>query len=26
VFDFTQCVGCGMCKPLCKFDAIKEGD
>lgn len=23
--DFTQCVGCGMCKPYCKFDAIKEG-
>lgn len=26
VFDPTQCVGCGMCHPLCKFDAIKEGD
>lgn len=25
VIDFTQCVGCGMCKPYCKFDAIKEG-
>ena len=25
VIDFTQCVGCNMCKPLCKFDAIKEG-
>lgn len=24
--DFTQCVGCGMCKPYCKFDAIKEGE
>ena len=23
--DFTQCVGCGMCLPYCKFDAIKEG-
>ncbi len=23
--DFTQCTGCGMCEPLCKFDAIKEG-
>lgn len=23
--DFTQCVGCGMCTPYCKFDAIKEG-
>lgn len=26
VIDFTQCVGCGMCKPYCKFDAIKEGE
>lgn len=23
--DFTQCTGCGMCKPLCHFDAIQEG-
>ena len=23
--DFTQCTGCGMCQPLCKFDAIQEG-
>ncbi|MGN0446732.1 MAG: indolepyruvate ferredoxin oxidoreductase subunit alpha [Acutalibacteraceae bacterium] len=23
--DFTQCTGCGMCQPLCKFDAIEEG-
>ncbi len=25
--DFTQCVGCGVCTQLCKFDAItsKEG-
>lgn len=22
--DFTQCTGCGMCQPLCKFDAIEE--
>lgn len=21
--DFTQCVGCGVCTQLCKFDAIK---
>ena len=21
--DFTQCVGCGVCSQLCKFDAIK---
>lgn len=26
VIDFTQCVGCGMCKPYCKFEAIKEGE
>jgi len=26
VFDPTLCVGCGMCQPLCRFDAIKEGD
>lgn len=24
--DFTQCVGCGMCTPLCPVDAIKEGN
>ena len=24
--DFTQCTGCGMCQPLCKFDAIKGGE
>ncbi|MGN1050981.1 MAG: indolepyruvate ferredoxin oxidoreductase subunit alpha [Acutalibacteraceae bacterium] len=23
--DFTQCVGCTVCKELCAFDAIKEG-
>ncbi len=22
--DATQCVGCGVCQQLCKFDAIKE--
>ncbi|MCR5485613.1 MAG: indolepyruvate ferredoxin oxidoreductase subunit alpha [Clostridiales bacterium] len=22
--DFTQCVGCGVCKQLCKFDAIRN--
>ncbi|MBP5272746.1 MAG: 4Fe-4S binding protein, partial [Clostridia bacterium] len=26
VIDFTQCTGCGMCQPLCKFDAIKGGE
>ncbi len=26
VIDFTQCVGCGMCKPYCPVDAIKEGE
>lgn len=25
VIDATQCVGCGVCEQLCKFDAIKEG-
>lgn len=25
VIDATQCVGCGVCGQLCKFDAIKEG-
>ena len=25
VIDPTQCVGCGVCKQLCKFDAIKGG-
>ncbi len=24
VIDGTQCVGCGICKELCKFDAICE--
>ncbi len=24
VIDNTQCVGCGICKELCKFDAICE--
>ena len=24
VIDRTQCVGCNVCKQLCKFDAIKE--
>ncbi len=24
--DFTQCTGCGMCQPLCHFDAIKGGE
>ena len=23
--DSSLCVGCGLCKSLCKFDAIKEG-
>ena len=22
--DFTQCLGCGVCEQLCKFDAIEE--
>ena len=25
VIDFTQCVGCGVCQQMCKFDAIKDG-
>ena len=25
VVDATQCVGCGVCGQLCKFDALKEG-
>lgn len=25
VIDQTQCAGCGLCKSLCAFDAIKEG-
>lgn len=25
VIDKTLCVGCGLCKTMCKFDAIKEG-
>ncbi len=24
VVDSTQCVGCGICQQLCKFDALKE--
>ena len=24
VIDRTQCVGCNVCKQLCKFDAIEE--
>lgn len=24
--DCTQCVGCGVCKQLCPFDAIKEAE
>ena len=24
VVDATQCVGCGICQQLCKFDALKE--
>ncbi|MBO4433512.1 MAG: indolepyruvate ferredoxin oxidoreductase subunit alpha [Clostridia bacterium] len=24
VIDSTQCVGCGVCEQLCRFDAIKE--
>ncbi len=23
--NFSQCVGCGLCAKVCKFDAIKEG-
>ena len=26
VIDFTQCVGCGVCSQLCKFNAIEEGE
>ena len=25
VIDFTQCVGCGVCTQMCKFDAIEGG-
>ena len=25
VIDATQCVGCGVCEQMCRFDAIKEG-
>lgn len=25
VVDKTLCIGCGLCKDMCKFDAIKEG-
>ena len=25
VIDFTQCVGCGVCTQMCKFDAIQGG-
>ena len=26
VIDFTQCVGCGVCQQMCKFDAILDGE
>ena len=26
VIDATQCVGCGVCEQLCRFDAIKEAN
>ena len=26
VIDFTQCVGCGVCQQLCRFDAIRDGE
>ena len=26
LINTSQCVGCGVCKQLCKFDAIKGGD
>ena len=26
VIDTTQCVGCGVCQQLCKFDALKSGE
>ena len=25
VIDFTQCVGCGVCTQMCRFDAIEGG-
>ena len=25
VVDTTLCTGCGICKQLCKFDALQEG-
>ena len=26
VIDETLCVGCGVCKQLCKFDALEDGE
>ena len=26
VVDNTLCVGCGVCRQLCRFDAFKEGN
>ena len=26
VIDNTLCVGCGVCRQLCRFDALKEGE
>lgn len=26
VIDTTQCVGCGVCQQLCKFDALQSGE
>ena len=26
VIDTTQCVGCGVCQQLCRFDALKSGE
>ena len=26
LIDFTQCVGCGVCQQMCKFDAIGAGE
>jgi indolepyruvate ferredoxin oxidoreductase alpha subunit len=25
VIDRTQCIGCGVCQQLCKFDALVSG-